>query len=202
MPEVFIPALETVMVPVEKLTPYINNAKIHTEAQIKHIRKSIRDYGFNDPVAIWTNPETEDIEIVDGHGTVIAAKQEGMTEVPCNFLDHLSDEQRREYCHIHNQTQLETGFDYGALVADMDNLSCCWEDFGFEGYAYNGFDAISDLAENDFAENVTKSSGETFNITFTFPSDQREQIEAYVKDVSKQAIVDEIASRAVGQWEE
>lgn len=193
--------LETVMVPISDLVAYENNAKIHTEAQISHIRNSIKAFGFCDPVGVWTNPQGR-LEIVTGHGSVIAAQAEGMTDIPCNFLDHLTDEQRREYCHIHNQTQLETGFDYGALVADMDNLSCCWEDFGFEGYAFNGFDAISDLAENDFAENVTKSSGETFNITFTFPRDQREQIEAYVKDVSKQAIVDEIVSRAVGQWEE
>lgn len=195
-------ALETVMVPISDLVAYENNAKIHTEAQITHIRNSIREFGFNDPVGVWTNPQGR-IEIVTGHGSVIAAQEEGLSEVPCNFLDHLSDEQRREYCHVHNQTQLETGFDYGALVADMDNLNCCWDDFGFEGYAFNGgFDAIQDLAENDFAQNVTKSSGDTFNITFTFPSENREQIEAYIKDVGKDAIVDEISSRAVVQWEE
>lgn len=194
--------LETVIVPISDLLEYENNAKIHTEAQIRHIRNSIREFGFNDPVGVWTNPQGR-IEIVTGHGSVIAAQAEGLTEVPCNFLDHLTDEQRRAYCHVHNQTQLETGFDYGALVADMDNLNCCWDDFGFEGYAFSGgFDAIEDLAENDFAENVTNSNGDTFNITFTFPSEQREQIEAYVKDVTKQSIVDEIVSRAVGQWEE
>lgn len=194
--------LETRMVPVDKLIPYANNAKIHTEAQIEHIRASIRAFGFNDPVGVWTNDDGQ-IEIVTGHGSVLAAKKEGMTEVPCNFLDHLTDEERREYCHVHNQTQLETGFDYSVLVDDMDNLNCCWNDFGFEGYLFNaGFDAIEDLAENEFAKNVTNSSGETFNITFTFPGEQRELIEAYVKDVSKKSIVDEIVSRAVGKWGE
>lgn len=127
--------LETKMVPVDSLVPYANNAKIHTEAQIDHIRKSIRNFGFNDPVGVWTNAQGQ-IEIVNGHGSVIAAKEEGMAEVPCNFLDHLTDEERREYCHVHNQTQLETSFDYEALTADMDNLGLDWESFGFEKYCY------------------------------------------------------------------
>lgn len=194
--------LEIVMVPITDLISYEGNAKIHTEAQIAHIRNSIREFGFSDPVGVWTNSQGR-VEIVTGHGSVIAAQAEGLSELPCNFLDHLSDEQRRAYCHVHNQTQIETGFDYGALVADMDNLNCCWEDFGFEGYLFgSGFDAIGDLAENDFSENVIKSTGETFNITFIFPSERREQIEAYVKDATKQSIVDEIVERAVGQWGE
>lgn len=189
--------LETVMVSVDELLTYENNAKIHTEKQIEHIRNSIREFGFNDPVGVWTREDGR-VEIVTGHGAVEAAKREGMTEVPCTFLDHLTDEQRRAYCHIHNQTNLETSFDYEALVADMDNLNCNWDDFGFEGYLYKDrFDAIEDLMENDFAENVTTSTGETFNITFTFPSEHREAVEAYIKDTGKQAIVDGIIEMAV-----
>lgn len=127
--------LETVMVPITDLLAYENNAKIHTEAQIEHIRNSIREFGFNDPVGVWTNNQGR-VEIVTGHGSVIAAQAEGMAEVPCNFLDHLTDEQRRAYCHVHNQTQLETGFDVDVLIPDMDNLNCDWENFGFESLCY------------------------------------------------------------------
>ena len=128
--------LETKMVPIDKLTAYENNAKIHTKKQIEHIANSIRDFGFNDPVGVWTR-EDGVVEIVTGHGAVQAAASLGMTEVPCNYLDHLTDEQRREYCHIHNQTQLETSFDTEALIADMDNLDCDWENYGFEAYCYD-----------------------------------------------------------------
>lgn len=34
----------------EKLKPYANNAKIHTAEQIKQIKNSIRQFGFNDPM--------------------------------------------------------------------------------------------------------------------------------------------------------
>lgn len=128
--------LETVLVDTDKLYAYENNAKIHTESQIEHIANSIRDFGFNDPVGVWTNEQGR-IEIVTGHGAVQAAKKLGIKQVPCNFLDHLSDEERRAYCHVHNQTQLETGFEVESLIADMDNLNVDWDNYGFEAYCYN-----------------------------------------------------------------
>ena len=131
--------LEVTMVPVSELMPYENNAKIHTDRQIGHIAASIELYGFNDPIGIWHNAEGAP-EIVTGHGALMAAKKLGMQEVPCTFLDHLSDEERRIYCHVHNQTQLETGFDVDSLIADMDNLNADWDNLGFSEYCYNADD--------------------------------------------------------------
>ena len=36
----------------EELKPYANNAKIHTGEQVEQIKESIRQFGFNDPIAI------------------------------------------------------------------------------------------------------------------------------------------------------
>ena len=128
--------LTVVMVPVSELVPYENNAKIHTDKQIEHIANSIERYGFNDPIGIWHNEDGVP-EIVTGHGALMAAKRLGYTEVPCTFLDHLTDEERRIYCHIHNQTQIETGFDYETLDDELANLNFDCEDFGFTGYNVN-----------------------------------------------------------------
>ncbi len=179
--------LETKMVPISKLTAYENNAKIHTKKQIEHIANSIRDFGFNDPVGVWTR-EDGVIEIVTGHGAVQAAASLGMTEVPCNYLDHLTDEQRREYCHIHNQTQLETGFDTEALIADMDNLDCDWENYGFEAYCYN---------ENfDYAMKAAKENQE---------EDEDEEYLAFVdkfklKKTTDDCYTPELVYEAVADW--
>lgn len=35
------------------LKPYVNNAKIHTDGQVEQIRKSIEEFNFNDPIAVW-----------------------------------------------------------------------------------------------------------------------------------------------------
>lgn len=135
---------------------YENNAKIHTEKQIEHIANSIRDFGFNDPIGVWTNTNGK-IEIVTGHGAVQAAQTLGMKEIPCNFLDHMSDEERRAYCHVHNQTQLETGFEVESLIEEMDNLDANWDDYGFEGFAFDPDQFGTEFELNDADAPLNKS---------------------------------------------
>ena len=144
--------LEIVMVPVSELVPYENNAKIHTDKQIEHIMASIEAYGFNDPIGIWHNDDGVP-EIVTGHGALAAAKKLGYTAVPCTYLDHLTDEERRIYCHVHNQTQLETGFDVESLIADMDNLNADWENLGFEAYCYNE-ESLGEIVEDEVPADI------------------------------------------------
>lgn len=81
-------------------------------------------------LAIWHNEDGE-AEIVEGHGRVLALKKLGIETAPVICLDHLTDEQRRAYTHVHNQTTLNSGFDYQTIVEDMDNLDMDWEALGF-----------------------------------------------------------------------
>lgn len=77
---------------VDDLTPYENNARKHNDEDVSMIENSIEQFDFNDPIGIWG----EDNIIVEGHGRLLAAKQAGLTEVPCIRLDHLTEEQRRQ----------------------------------------------------------------------------------------------------------
>lgn len=83
-----------------ELKPYENNARDHKEEDIEAIRESIREFGFNDPIGIWSDENL----IVEGHGRQMAAIAEGLDSVPCIRLDHLTDEQRRAYALAHNKT--------------------------------------------------------------------------------------------------
>lgn len=56
---------------IEDITPYKNNAKIHTAEQIKQIKNSIKEFGMNDPIGIWGEKNI----IVEGHGRLIACEQ-------------------------------------------------------------------------------------------------------------------------------
>lgn len=127
------------MMDVLKLKPYKNNAKVHTRKQIEEIAKSIDEFGFADPVGVWHN-ENGEPEIVTGHGAVLAAIRRGIEEIPCVILDELTDEERRAFCHIHNQLTLSTEIDYDALKCDFETLSTSeysWEDFGFNTDNFN-----------------------------------------------------------------
>lgn len=124
-------SLEIVHEPIGRLESYVNNAKVHTAEQVEQIKASIQEFGFNDPVAVWTNAEGKS-EIVEGHGRLIAALELGLEELPVIHLDHLTDEQRRAYTHVHNQLTMNTGWDFDTLEAELAELDFDWEGFGFD----------------------------------------------------------------------
>lgn len=115
-------------IPIDELKPYDKNAKIHTPEQIEQIKNSIREFGMNDPIGIWG----KDNLIVEGHGRLQACKDLGMKEVPVIRLDDLTDEQRRAYTLVHNQTTMNTGFDLDVLNEELENLSIDMTEYGFD----------------------------------------------------------------------
>ena len=80
------------LVPIEKLVPYVNNARTHSPEQIMKLRSSLREFGFINPVII-----DRDYGVIAGHGRIAAAKEEGISEVPCVFADHLTKAQKKAY---------------------------------------------------------------------------------------------------------
>ena len=69
---------EMQLVPITKLVPYVNNARTHSPEQINKLRSSLREFGFINPVII-----DRDYGVIAGHGRILAAKEEGISEVPC-----------------------------------------------------------------------------------------------------------------------
>ena len=131
------------------LAPYAGNAKEHPEWQVSQIAASIDHFGFNDPIGVWTNPQGV-LEIVEGHGRVLAAKELGIERVPIVKLDHLDNDARRAYVHVHNQTSLTSGFDLDALAIDLDSIpGFDWEEFGFDDVKADAFGFDFDLPESD-----------------------------------------------------
>ena len=143
-----MPELEVREMAVADLVPYANNAKKHPREQIDQIAESISQFGNCDPIAVWHNEDGQ-AEIVEGHGRVMALKQLGIDTAPVIFLDHLTDEQRRAYTHVHNQTTLSSDFDYGALVEDMDNLNMDWEALGFQEFMPNLCEEVAEEAPEE-----------------------------------------------------
>ena len=118
--------LEIEYVDIDSIRPYEKNAKLHPEEQIEQIKKSIKKFGMDDPIGIWKD------EIVEGHGRLIACKELGFTEVPIIRLDHLTDEERKAYTLAHNKLTMNSGFDFGILEEELENIiNIDMSDFGF-----------------------------------------------------------------------
>ena len=149
--------MEIIKLKINDITPYEKNAKIHTEEQIEQIKKSIREFGMNDPIAVWGEKNT----IVEGHGRLEALKQLGYTEVDCIRLDHLTDEERKAYTLAHNKINMNTGFDIDLLDEELDSI----EDIDMSEF---GFLDNEEVNLDDFfteAEESRKEEKETDTIT-------------------------------------
>ena len=104
-------------VPVDRLIPYINNARTHSPEQIRKLRASLREFGFVNPVII-----DREYNVIAGHGRIMAAKEEGITEVPCVYADHLTEAQKKAYILADNRMALDAGWDEGMLRVEIDAL--------------------------------------------------------------------------------
>lgn len=144
--------LKIVYLPVGELKPYSKNARKHSEKDINAICKSIEEFGFSDPIGIWSDKNI----IVEGHGRLMAAKRLGMTEVPCIRLDHLTDEQRKAYALAHNKTaELSKWFDelLQSELADIENIDMALFGFDLESLSEKETDSNGEVqAEIPFAE--------------------------------------------------
>ena len=116
--------MQIVNLPLDALTPYARNTRAHNDDDVEQIALSIRKYGFNDPIGVWSDKNI----VVEGHGRLLAARALGLTEVPCIRLDHLTDDQRREYGIMHNKTAELSGWDFEALESELAELDL--SDFG------------------------------------------------------------------------
>ena len=121
---------EMILVDINKLIPYINNARTHSPEQISKLRASLREFGFVNPVII-----DKDFNIIAGHGRVIAAKAEGIEEVPCVLVDYLTEAQKKAYIIADNRMALDAGWDEEILKVELEALEA--EDFDL---AFTGFD--------------------------------------------------------------
>jgi DNA modification methylase len=90
------------LIDIDKLIPYVNNARTHNKEQITKLRSSLREFGFVSPVLI-----DKDFNILAGHGRIIAAKEEGLKDVPCVLVEHLTEAQKKAYILADNKLALE-----------------------------------------------------------------------------------------------
>ena len=123
-------------VEIDKLKPYENNAKIHPEEQVEQIANSIKEFGFINPILI-----DENYNIIAGHGRLLGAKKLNMSEVPCLFVEDLTEVQKKAYILADNKLTENGEWDTEILREELTALKDL--DFDIE---LTGFD----LADLDF----------------------------------------------------
>lgn len=137
------------LVTIDKLIPYVNNARTHSPEQITKLRSSLREFGFINPVII-----DRDFNVIAGHGRILAAKEEGITEVPCVFVDYLTEAQKKAYIIADNRMAMDAGWDEELLRVEIEALQAEAFDLSLTGFddteIADLFGDDSDVQEDDF----------------------------------------------------
>ena len=120
---------EMQLVPIGKLIPYVNNARTHSKEQITKLRSSLREFGFVNPVII-----DREFNVIAGHGRILAAKEENIEQVPCVFVDHLTEAQKKAYILADNRFALDAGWDEDMLRVEMEALQGMDFDISLTGF--------------------------------------------------------------------
>lgn len=163
----------------EDLKTYVNNAKKHSAEQVEGIKKSIKKFGFNDPIAVW-----KDNVIIEGHGRLLAVMEmDDIKEVPIIRLDDLTDKERKAYTIAHNKLAMNTGFDNDLLGEEIKSImdEIDMTDFGFGDFELSVLTEDFEPTPYDDEEIEEYSeNGEKFlakkRVIITFDEEQEEAI--------------------------
>ena len=140
---------EMQLVPIEKLVPYVNNARTHSPEQINKLRSSLREFGFINPVII-----DRDYGVIAGHGRILAAKEEGIKDIPCVFADHLTEAQKKAYIIADNRMAMDAGWDEELLRVEIEALQAEAFDLSLTGFDEKEladlFQEESEVEDDDF----------------------------------------------------
>ena len=117
------------LVSIDKLIPYINNARTHSPEQINKLRSSLREFGFINPIIV-----DKELNIIAGHGRVLAAKAEGITNIPCVYVDYLTDAQKKAYIIADNRIAMDADWDEKLLRVELEALEGEMFDLSLTGF--------------------------------------------------------------------
>lgn len=111
------PPSRIIDLPTGDLVPYGRNARRHSDKQIDLIARSIRAFGFVNPILI-----DRDRNIIAGHGRYEAAKRLGRATVPTILIDHLDPAQIRAYRIADNRIAGLSDWDEAVLRLEIADL--------------------------------------------------------------------------------
>ena len=130
--------------PIDRLLPYIANARSHPEAQVAQIAGSIAEFGFNVPCLV-----DERGVLMAGHGRLLAAKRLGLAEIPVIRLGHLTGAQARAFRIADNQIALNALWDDTVLAAELARLREDGVDLDLLGFGEDDLDRLLDGLAGD-----------------------------------------------------
>lgn len=146
-------------IPVEELKAYSRNTRIHSPKQIELLARSIKVFGFNNPVLIDKNNV-----ILAGHGRVLAARKLNLKSVPTVKIEHLTPLELKAFRIADNRIAEQSCWDKASLKLEFQELVSCQDemDINLTGFSTPDIDLL-------FLSEINTSKEETLNIPIDIP---------------------------------
>lgn len=125
---------------IDEIIPYINNPR-DNEPAVDAVASSIKNFGFNQPIAIDSKNE-----IIAGHTRYKAAKKLDLKEVPCVIIDDLTDEEVRAYRLADNKVAEKATWNKELLAEELSGLG----NLDMTLFGFDESDFKDDFHEDDF----------------------------------------------------
>lgn len=115
--------------PIDKLKPYENNARTHSDDQIRKVAESIKEFGWTYPVLVDKHKN-----VIAGHGRIEAAKLLGIKNVPTMSIEGMTEVQKRAYIIADNKLAELAGWDDDMLQYELNALNIEGFDIELTGF--------------------------------------------------------------------
>ena len=153
-------------VDINKLVPYARNARTHSKEQILQLRSSLREFGFVNPIIV-----DKELNIIAGHGRILAAMAEGLAEVPCVFVEHLTDAQKRAYILADNRLALNAGWSEELLALEFAELKDLGFDLELTGFSEKEIEKLFAASDGDAHDDEFDLTAALEEAAFVLPGD-------------------------------
>src|SRR5258707_7012146 len=115
--------------PIERLIPYANNPRLHSQADLEKLAAAIRKWGWTTPVLV-----DEEGVLIAAHARVAAAPRAGVTSIPVIVARGWSEEEKRAYRLADNQLAARASWDFEQLRNELQGLGFDGFDLGLIGF--------------------------------------------------------------------
>lgn len=147
--------INIIQMDIEILKPYLKNNKKHSEKQIQKVAKSIKEFGWQQPI-VCDKQNT----VIIGHCRLEAAKKLGIKKVPVLLTDNLSTSQIKALRLADNKLSDLAEWDFDNIKAELEELKLEEFDIDLTGFDSIELDNLLKEKENinldDFFEENTK----------------------------------------------
>jgi ParB-like chromosome segregation protein Spo0J len=117
---------------ITELKPSACNPRRHSHKQIDQIAQSIRAFRFNVPILI-----DAEMNVIAGHGRLLAGQKLGLERVPTIQLEHLSQAQARAFIIADNKLASNSTWDDDLLARELEELSMVDLSFDLETIGFD-----------------------------------------------------------------